>query len=140
MLPRIIESLYGMSDRYLEQASITASRTNSRNASVLWESERYIDYVYTFLERKRSVDGERHPELETWIRNFESDKRDAAWHFGTRFTRQFGNRSENSNQPIFVVGGTSTAWCMLLSESGLEKQPPPSRPDRPMLRCVTGVK
>ena len=81
MLPRIIESLYGMSDRYLEQASITASRINSRNASVLWESERCIDYVYTFLERKRSVDGERHPELETWIRHFESDKREAALAF-----------------------------------------------------------
>jgi len=81
MLPQIVQSLYGMSDKYLKQASITASRINSRNSSVLWESERCIDYVYTFLERKRSVDGERHPELETWIKRFESDKHEAALAF-----------------------------------------------------------
>jgi glyceraldehyde-3-phosphate dehydrogenase (ferredoxin) len=81
MLPRIVESLYGMSGTYLDQASITASRINSRNASVFWESERCMDYVYMFLKRKQSVDGETDPELEKWIRHFESDKQEAALAF-----------------------------------------------------------
>jgi glyceraldehyde-3-phosphate dehydrogenase (ferredoxin) len=81
MLPRIIESLYGSKDRYLAEITATASRVNSRNAAVFWESERSIDYVHTFLTRKRTVDGEKHPELETWIKRFETDKREAALGF-----------------------------------------------------------
>ncbi len=42
MIPEIIESLYGLKDRFLENTSITASRINSRNSSVFWESERCI--------------------------------------------------------------------------------------------------
>jgi glyceraldehyde-3-phosphate dehydrogenase (ferredoxin) len=81
MLPRIIEALYGSKDKYLEQASITASRINSRNSSVFWESERTIDYLHTFLKRKRIVDEEKHPELEAWIKRFETNKQEAALGF-----------------------------------------------------------
>ncbi|NQU24203.1 MAG: aldehyde ferredoxin oxidoreductase [Candidatus Nealsonbacteria bacterium] len=81
MLPRIIESLYGMKATYLEQASITTSRINSRNSSVFWESERCIDFVHAFLKRKREVDEEKHPELEAWIKKFDSDKDEAALAF-----------------------------------------------------------
>ncbi len=78
MLPRIVGALYGLETRFLEQASITSSRIQSRNASVFWESERNIDYVYTFLKRRQVVEADKDPELDRWIRLFESEKREAA--------------------------------------------------------------
>ncbi|HSW39181.1 MAG TPA: aldehyde ferredoxin oxidoreductase N-terminal domain-containing protein, partial [Acidobacteriota bacterium] len=45
MVPEIIGSLYGLKDEYVQRAMMTASRINSRNSSVYWESERCIDYV-----------------------------------------------------------------------------------------------
>lgn len=81
MIPTIIESLYGLKDRLQEQIAATASRINSRNASACWESERSIDYVYTFLKRKQTVDGVQRPELESWIKQFETNKQEAALAF-----------------------------------------------------------
>jgi glyceraldehyde-3-phosphate dehydrogenase (ferredoxin) len=81
ILPDIIDSLYGLKDRYLEQIAVTASRINSRNSSVFWETERNIDYVHSFLKRKREVDGERRPELEEWLGRFQSDRHEAALGF-----------------------------------------------------------
>ncbi len=37
--------------------------------------------MYTFLKRKQTVDGEKHPELEAWIKRFETDKQEAALGF-----------------------------------------------------------
>ena len=51
---------------------------NSRNASNFWESERSIDYVHTFLKRKRDVESEDRAELDEWINHFDTDKREAA--------------------------------------------------------------
>ena len=81
MLPTIVESLYGLKARLQEQIAATASRINSRNASAYWESERSIDYVYTFLKRKQVVDGIQRPELASWIKQFESNKQEAALAF-----------------------------------------------------------
>ena len=81
MIPTIVESLYGLKDRLQEQIAATASRINSRNASAYWESERSIDYVYTFLKRKQTVDGVQRPELESWIKQFETNKQEAALAF-----------------------------------------------------------
>jgi len=81
MLPRIIGALYGLEDEFLKQVSITGSRINSRNASVFWESERSIDYVHTFLMRKRTVDGVDDAELTKWIKRFERDKREGGLGF-----------------------------------------------------------
>jgi glyceraldehyde-3-phosphate dehydrogenase (ferredoxin) len=81
MLPEIVDSLYGTKEGYLQQIATTASRINSRNASVFWESERNIDYVHSFLKRKREIDGERRPELEDWIQRFDSDRNEAALGF-----------------------------------------------------------
>ena len=78
MLPEIIESLYGMREQFLEMTAITASRINSRNASIFWESERNIDFVHTFLRRRRDVDGDKDPQLQHWIEAFEKDKNEAA--------------------------------------------------------------
>lgn len=81
ILPEVIESLYGLKDKFERSLLLTASRINSRNASIFWESERNIDYVYTFLKKKKEVDGVNNPELDKWILAFETDKRAAALDF-----------------------------------------------------------
>lgn len=81
MVPEIVESLYGMGKAYEQNLSITASRINSRNASVFWETERSIDLVHTFLRRKRDVEDERDDELIKWLDFFEKDRREASLSF-----------------------------------------------------------
>jgi glyceraldehyde-3-phosphate dehydrogenase (ferredoxin) len=81
ILPDIIESLYGMKDSFIKNISVTASRINSRNASVFWESERNFDYVYTFLKRCKEVDKIDRPELNEWIKAFEENKREAGLNY-----------------------------------------------------------
>ena len=78
MIPTIIDSLYGLKETLLKELTITVNRINSRNASNFWESERSVDYVYTFLKRKREVEGEHRDELDAWIKHFETNKREAA--------------------------------------------------------------
>lgn len=56
MLPEIVGSVYGMKDEYLKAIAVTASRINSRNASVFWESERDLDFVASYLSRRRDVE------------------------------------------------------------------------------------
>ena len=78
MLPEIMGTVFGLREPYLERIAATASRLNSRNASVFWESERCADYVHTFLRRKREVDGDESAELTDWLERFRRDKREAA--------------------------------------------------------------
>ena len=81
MIPDIVESLYGLKDAYLANIAITATRINSRNSSIFWESERNIDFVYQFLKRKETVDGDESEELKGWIKAFEDDREEAALTF-----------------------------------------------------------
>ena len=81
MIPELMESLFGMKSRYLENNSITASRINSRNSSLFWEPERNIDIVFSFLKRKHTVENNNDPELVRWIDRFEKDKQEAALNF-----------------------------------------------------------
>lgn len=81
MIPEIVESLYGLKDKYLEKIKATASRINSRNASVFWESERCMDYIHQFLKRKKEVDKDSSAELDDWLNRFEEDKEEAALSF-----------------------------------------------------------
>ena len=81
MVPEIMESLYGMKQQFLSNVAITASRVNSRNSSVFWESERCFDYVYTFLKRKQTVENDTGDELAQWIKKFENNKKEAALDF-----------------------------------------------------------
>jgi glyceraldehyde-3-phosphate dehydrogenase (ferredoxin) len=85
-VPDIFGSLYGMKDELLATTTVTASRINSRNASVYWESERNIDFLATFLRRMRDVEGEKDPQLLEWIGRFEKDRKEAAldWWFEMR--------------------------------------------------------
>ncbi|MBU3917262.1 aldehyde ferredoxin oxidoreductase, partial [bacterium] len=81
MLPEIIESLYGQKDQFLKSIDRTATRINSRNASIFWESERNISLVHTFLKRKLEIDGDTSPELKLWLDRFDSDGNEAALSF-----------------------------------------------------------
>jgi glyceraldehyde-3-phosphate dehydrogenase (ferredoxin) len=81
MLPEIMGSLYGKKDEYLRAIAVTASRINSRNSSIYWESDRNADCVATFLKRHRDVEGNQRPELLDWIDRFERDKQEAAYGF-----------------------------------------------------------
>jgi glyceraldehyde-3-phosphate dehydrogenase (ferredoxin) len=81
MGPEIIGSLYGMKDAFLESIAYTASRINSRNTSVFWESERNFDFIFEFMKRRRQIDKDQSPELAEWISAFEKDKKEAALNF-----------------------------------------------------------
>ncbi len=81
ILPEVIEQLYGLKEKFSRSVLLTASRINSRNASIFWESERNIDFIYTFLKKKKDIDGINSPELEKWIKYFNEDKRAAALDF-----------------------------------------------------------
>jgi glyceraldehyde-3-phosphate dehydrogenase (ferredoxin) len=85
-VPDIFGSLFSMKDELLASTAVTASRINSRNASVYWESERDIEFVRTFLVRMRDVEGEKDPTLREWISRFEADRKEAAldWWFEMR--------------------------------------------------------
>lgn len=78
LLPEVLGSLYGCREQFLRAIDVLASRLHSRNSPIFWESERDIDYIHTFLKRKREVDGEAHPELSLWLERFERDKLEAA--------------------------------------------------------------
>ncbi len=86
LLPEIMGNLHGVKEQFTAAASVTASRINSRNASVYWESERDIDFVATFLRRQRDVEKNADPELQAWIDRFEKDGKEAGldWWFEVR--------------------------------------------------------
>jgi glyceraldehyde-3-phosphate dehydrogenase (ferredoxin) len=81
MIPEIVESLYGLKERFLKKIATTASRINGRNSSVFWESERNNELIYTFLKRKQTVEESDDPELLEWIEKFESNRHEAALGF-----------------------------------------------------------
>ena len=81
MLPEIMESLYGKQRQFNTAVHLTASRINSRNASLLWESDRTIDIIYSFLKRKQTTENHSAPDLLKWIAYFEQDKPEAALDF-----------------------------------------------------------
>jgi glyceraldehyde-3-phosphate dehydrogenase (ferredoxin) len=81
LLPEIVGSLYGCQESFLRAIDVLASRLHSRNSPIFWESQRDIDYLHSFLKRKKEVDGEGHPELATWLERFERDRMEAARDF-----------------------------------------------------------
>lgn len=81
MIPDIVGSVFDLRDAYLKNVEMTASRINSRNASVFWESERNIDLLYTFLKRKNIVEGNNDQCLLRWIEQFDTDKKEASLSF-----------------------------------------------------------
>lgn len=84
----IFGSIFGKKDELIESTAVTASRINSRNASVYWESERNVDFVLSFLRRARDVEGETDPELVSWIQRFEKDReKRRPWTGGSKCAR-----------------------------------------------------
>jgi glyceraldehyde-3-phosphate dehydrogenase (ferredoxin) len=81
MLPEIMESLYGCKEQFLRSCDVLASRINSGNSPIFWESERNIDFLHTFLKRKKETDREPDPRLAEWLAKFERDKIEAAREF-----------------------------------------------------------
>ena len=81
MGPEIVEALYARGKEYVAKVKMTASRINSRNASVFWEAGRNADMVYEFLRRCRDVGQVRQTGLDEWIARFEKDRREAALDF-----------------------------------------------------------
>ena len=81
MVPEIVEALYGMKAEYLRNLSSTASRINSRNSSIFWETQRNIDLVHLFLKRMQEVEDEKDGELVRWLKAFEKDREEAALSF-----------------------------------------------------------
>ncbi|HSV87826.1 MAG TPA: hypothetical protein VLH61_04230, partial [Bacteroidales bacterium] len=79
MAPDIVDKLFGNKDSFLKSVKMTANRINSRNASVFWEPQRNIDFVFTFLKKCRETDSS--PELQHWENRFESDKKQASLDF-----------------------------------------------------------
>lgn len=81
MVPDIMGSLFNMKDQFLKKVHETTYHINSCNSSFFWESERNIDFIYYFLQRKYTIDGEKSKELIKWIKFFEKDKKEAALNF-----------------------------------------------------------
>ena len=57
---------------------MTASRINSRNASIFWESERNIDLIHSFLKRQKEILGASGKELDHWLDYFDKDRKSAS--------------------------------------------------------------
>ncbi|MFW5708384.1 MAG: aldehyde ferredoxin oxidoreductase N-terminal domain-containing protein, partial [Bacteroidota bacterium] len=80
LMPDIIDKLFGQKEKFLRSVELTASRINSRNASVFWESKRNIEYVHTFL-RKKQKNGDDSPLLAQWVSRFDDNPKKAALDF-----------------------------------------------------------
>jgi glyceraldehyde-3-phosphate dehydrogenase (ferredoxin) len=80
-VPQAMETLYGKRDAYLRSVSSAASRLNSRNAGVYWESESNVRFVKSFLRRARDVEKQSSRELDRWISFFDEDPGEAALEF-----------------------------------------------------------
>jgi glyceraldehyde-3-phosphate dehydrogenase (ferredoxin) len=81
MLPEVMESLYNSKEKFLQSIEVLASRINSRNSPIFWESESTIDYLHTFLERKNNVEKDQDPRLGEWLEKFDNNKVEAAKEF-----------------------------------------------------------
>ena len=81
MLPEVMGSLYDSKEQFLRAVSVLASRINSHNSPIFWESERNIDYLQTFLQRKKDTEKESDPRLIEWLEKFEQGKGEAAKQF-----------------------------------------------------------
>lgn len=79
IMPDIIDKLFGIKEGFIQNIKLTATRINSRNACIFWESGRNIDFLLQFLQ-ERAGEGDN-PELDKWVKAFERDKNGAAVDF-----------------------------------------------------------
>ena len=81
LLPEVMGNLYDCRERFLRAIDVLASRLHSRNSPIFWESERNIDFLHTFLKRKKKIDRDGHPELSAWLDKFSRDRVEGAREF-----------------------------------------------------------
>ncbi len=81
MIPELVVSVFGIKEGFVDRVRDTAVRINSRNAAIFWESKRNIDFLETFLIRKKEIDGDTSSELAQWIDRFHKDRNEAAFEF-----------------------------------------------------------
>ncbi|WP_306537183.1 aldehyde ferredoxin oxidoreductase C-terminal domain-containing protein [Geobacter sp.] len=81
LLPEVMGSLYDCREQFMRAIDVLASRLHSRNSPIFWESERDIDFIHTFLKRKKEVDQDGRPELAEWLEKFDRDRVEAAREF-----------------------------------------------------------
>lgn len=81
LLPEVMGNLYDCREQFLRAIDVLASRLHSRNSPIFWESERNIDFLHTFLKRKKEIDRDGHPELSAWLDKFCRDRVEAAREF-----------------------------------------------------------
>ncbi|MDT8394013.1 MAG: aldehyde ferredoxin oxidoreductase N-terminal domain-containing protein [Bacteroidales bacterium] len=81
IMPDVIDKLYGLKEQFIKSLKLTATRINSRNASIFWESERNIDFLFQFLRKKAYEDKVEDKTLDYWIKAFEKDKFEAGLQF-----------------------------------------------------------
>ncbi len=81
MMPEAIGLVYGKKAEYQAAIAVAASRINSRNAAVYWESQANIDFIRSFLIRRRDVEKDTNPELARWIAAFDADPKEASLSF-----------------------------------------------------------
>lgn len=83
LLPEVMGALFGQQEQFMRAVSVLASRLNSYNSPVFWESGLDSGFVKSFLERQLEVEGNREPELARWVARFREDQAGAArdfWH------------------------------------------------------------
>jgi glyceraldehyde-3-phosphate dehydrogenase (ferredoxin) len=80
IMPDIVQELFGDKESFLKSIDMAASRINSRNSSVFWESERNMDYVHTFLKKKQELVTDNE-ELNMWVTKFNTNKQEASYDF-----------------------------------------------------------
>ncbi|HMM10508.1 MAG TPA: aldehyde ferredoxin oxidoreductase N-terminal domain-containing protein [Bacteroidales bacterium] len=81
IMPEVVEKLFGMKEAFNRNLQLTASRINSRNAAIFWESHRNIDFVFQFLRKKKYEDNVENEELNSWIDKFSTNAHEAALNF-----------------------------------------------------------
>ncbi len=81
MLPEVMGSLYDCKEKFLRSIDVLASRINSRNSPIFWESEINFDYLHTFLKRKKEVEKDQDPRLREWLEKFDRNKVEAGKEF-----------------------------------------------------------
>lgn len=81
MIPGAFDALYQCGKDYIAAISVAASRINSRNASVYWESDRDRAFVHKFLERILTVEKKDDPELAYWADRFAKEPEETALDF-----------------------------------------------------------
>jgi glyceraldehyde-3-phosphate dehydrogenase (ferredoxin) len=81
MMPEIMGSVFDLRNEYIDNIDKISSEIRNKNSSVYWESERNIDFVQKFLERKINVEQNNNLDLIEWVEEYQNDKNGASLRF-----------------------------------------------------------